>query len=142
MCIFAHQRFVPSEFGNEVDRVSGLPPFEALLANKRKIRRATEEAGISYTYVSANSFAAYFVDYLLHPHENRDEVVVYGSGEAKGRFFSSLNYVEFEAMTFYEFSKIILAIPWLIILNFFFKWLNYSLGANISTLNKTVLFRI
>ncbi|KAK4567159.1 hypothetical protein RGQ29_003119 [Quercus rubra] len=84
------KRFVPSEFGNEVDRVSGLPPFEALLANKRKIRRATEEAGISYTYVSANSFAAYFVDYLLHPHENRDEVVVYGSGEAK----AVLNYEE------------------------------------------------
>lgn len=135
MCVFAHQRFVPSEFGNEVDRVSGLPPFEGLLANKRKIRRATEEAGISYTYVSANSFAAYFVDYLLHPHENRDEVVVYGSGAAKGRFFSSLNYVEFEAMTFYEFSKIILAIP-------FSMMVNYSLGANISTLNKTVLFRI
>nr|POF17284.1 isoeugenol synthase 1 [Quercus suber] len=84
------KRFVPSEFGNEVDRVSGLPPFEALLANKRRIRRATEEAGISYTYVSANSFAAYFVDYLLHPHENRDEVVVYGSGEAK----AVLNYEE------------------------------------------------
>lgn len=101
LCMCVYQRFVPSEFGNEVDRVSGLPPFEALLANKRKIRRATEEAGISYTYVSANSFAAYFVDYLLHPHENRDEVVVYGSGEAKGRFNSP-------SLTS---SKIILAIP-------------------------------
>ncbi|GMY12596.1 isoeugenol synthase 1-like [Fagus crenata] len=84
------KRFVPSEFGNEVDRVSGLPPFEGLLANKRKIRRATEEAGISYTYVSANSFAAYFVDYLLHPREKRDEVAVYGNGEAK----AVLNYEE------------------------------------------------
>jgi len=103
MYVCVYQRFVPSEFGNEVDRVSGLPPFEALLANKRKIRRATEEAGISYTYVSANSFAAYFVDYLLHPHENRDEVVVYGSGEAKGRF-------NFPSLTSSN-SKIILAIP-------------------------------
>ncbi|KAF9679115.1 hypothetical protein SADUNF_Sadunf07G0106400 [Salix dunnii] len=76
------QRFVPSEFGNEVDRVSGLPPFETMLANKRKIRRASEAAGLSYTYVSANSFAAYFVDYLLHPREKR-EVIVYGSGEAR-----------------------------------------------------------
>ena len=84
---FVRQRFVPSEFGNEVDRVSGLPPFEALLANKRKIRRETEEAGISHTYVSANSFAAYFVDYLLHPRDDkRDDIVVYGSGEAKGEF--------------------------------------------------------
>ena len=85
---YDHQRFVPSEYGNEVDRVSGLPPFEALLENKRKIRRATEAAGISYTYVSANAFAAYFIDYLLHPRETQNEVIVYGSGEAKGK----LNY--------------------------------------------------
>ncbi|XP_010040045.2 isoeugenol synthase 1 [Eucalyptus grandis] len=85
------QRFVPSEYGNEVDRVKGaLPPFEALLENKRKIRRATEAAGIPFTYVSANSFAAYFVDYLLHPHEQRDHVVVHGTGEAK----AVLNYEE------------------------------------------------
>ncbi|XP_057970841.1 isoeugenol synthase 1-like [Malania oleifera] len=77
------KRFVPSEFGNEVDRVSGLPPFEALLENKRKVRRATEAAGIPFTYVSANSFAAYFIDYLLRPHETLDEVTLYGSGEAK-----------------------------------------------------------
>lgn len=79
------QRFVPSEFGNEADRVSALPPFEAVLENKRKIRRATEAAGISYTYVSANSFATYFVDYFLHPNEQRNEVIVYGSGLIKGK---------------------------------------------------------
>ncbi|PQM37766.1 isoeugenol synthase 1 [Prunus yedoensis var. nudiflora] len=74
------KRFIPSEFGNEVDRVSGLPPFEALLDNKRKIRRAIEAAGIPYTYVSANSFGAYFVDYLLHPHEKTNhQVTVYGT---------------------------------------------------------------
>lgn len=55
-----------------------------MLDNKRKVRRAIEAAGIPFTYVSANSFAAYFVDYLLHPHEKIDEVTVYGSGEAKG----------------------------------------------------------
>ncbi|CAA2959183.1 isoeugenol synthase 1-like [Olea europaea subsp. europaea] len=77
------KRFVPSEFGNEVDRVSGLPPFQALLDNKKKVRRATEEAGIPFTYVSANAFAAYFVDYLLHPHDKSDHVTLYGTGEAK-----------------------------------------------------------
>ncbi|OAY37623.1 isoeugenol synthase 1 [Manihot esculenta] len=84
------KRFVPSEFGNEVDRVSGLPPFEALLANKRRIRRATEEAGVPYTYVSANSFAAYFIDYLFRPHEMPDQIVVYGKGDA----MAVLNYEE------------------------------------------------
>ncbi|CAB4309171.1 unnamed protein product [Prunus armeniaca] len=85
------KRFIPSEFGNEVDRVSGLPPFEALLDNKRKIRRAIEAAGIPYTYVSANSFGAYFVDYLLHPRKKTNhQVTVYGTGEAK----AVLNYEE------------------------------------------------
>ncbi|KAG5534023.1 hypothetical protein RHGRI_022243 [Rhododendron griersonianum] len=43
------KRFVPSEFGNEADRSSGLPPFQAIIENKKKIRRATEAAGIPYT---------------------------------------------------------------------------------------------
>ncbi|KAG8655535.1 hypothetical protein MANES_04G049500v8 [Manihot esculenta] len=76
------KRFVPSEFGNEVDRVSGLPPFEAILANKRRIRRATEVAGVPYTYISANSFAAYFINYLLRPYEKTDQFIVYGKGDA------------------------------------------------------------
>ncbi|XP_021812118.1 isoeugenol synthase 1-like [Prunus avium] len=85
------KRFIPSEFGNEVDRISGLPPFEAILDNKRKIRRAIEAAGIPYTFVSANSFGAYFVDYLLHPREKTNhQVTVYGTGEAK----AVLNYEE------------------------------------------------
>ncbi|KAL7141878.1 hypothetical protein ABFS83_08G084000 [Erythranthe nasuta] len=67
-----------------------LPPFQKLLDN-RKIRRATEEAAIHFTYVSANSFAAYFVDYLLHPHDSTsDDVTLYGDGEAK----AVLNYEE------------------------------------------------
>ncbi|KAF4369745.1 hypothetical protein F8388_018802, partial [Cannabis sativa] len=93
------KRFVPSEYGNEVDRVSGLPPFEALLENKRKIRRATEAAGISYTYVSANAFAAYFIEYLLHPHDqsttDQHHVKVYGSGHAKGKYFYSIVLIFF-----------------------------------------------
>ncbi|KAF2322219.1 hypothetical protein GH714_008751 [Hevea brasiliensis] len=84
------KRFVPSEFGNEVDRVSGLPPFEAVLANKRRIRRATKAAGVPYTFIFANSFAAYFIDYLLRPHEKPDQLVVYGRGDAK----AVLNYEE------------------------------------------------
>ncbi|XAR73254.1 Isoeugenol synthase [Bertholletia excelsa] len=77
------KRFVPSEFGNEVDRVRALPAFQELLDNKKKIRRATQEAHIPYTYVSANSFAAYFVDYLLHPRQTSPHLTIYGSGQAK-----------------------------------------------------------
>jgi hypothetical protein len=78
------QRFLPSDFGVEEDRITPLPPFEAFLDKKRKIRRVVEAAGIPYTFVSANCFGSYFLNYLLHPHEKGDDIAVYGSGEAKG----------------------------------------------------------
>ncbi|XVF00683.1 hypothetical protein REPUB_Repub04eG0022200 [Reevesia pubescens] len=84
------KRFLPSEFGVEEDRLSFLPAFEACLDKKRKIRRAVEAAGIPHTYVSANCFGAYFVNYLLRPHEEHEDIIVYGSGEAKALF----NYEE------------------------------------------------
>lgn len=78
------QRFFPSDFGCEEDRVNPLKPFQEFLDKKRKIRRAIEEAQIPYTFVAANCFASYFVNHLLHPHGHDDHVVVYGSGHAKG----------------------------------------------------------
>ncbi|OAY25173.1 eugenol synthase 1 [Manihot esculenta] len=84
------KRFFPSDFGIEEDRVTPLPPFEAFLEKKRKIRRTIEAAGIPFTFVSANCFGSYFVNYLLRPREKRHDVDVYGSGEAK----TVLNYEE------------------------------------------------
>ncbi|KAL9432486.1 hypothetical protein AB3S75_027509 [Citrus x aurantiifolia] len=84
------KRFLPSEFGCEEDRVKPLPPFEACLETKRIVRRAIEAAQIPYTFVSANLCGAYFVNVLLRPSESHDDVVVYGSGEAKAVF----NYEE------------------------------------------------
>lgn len=63
-----------------------MPPFEAYLEKKRRVRRAVEAAEIPYTFISANCFGAYFVNVLLRPHEPHDDVVIYGSGEAKGTF--------------------------------------------------------
>lgn len=82
LCVF--QRFIPSEFGNEVDRISPLPPFQACCDKKKVIRRAAEESGIPYTFVSANTFGAYFVNFLLHPYDEKmKNVTIYGTGEAK-----------------------------------------------------------
>ncbi|KAB1219423.1 Eugenol synthase 1 [Morella rubra] len=89
------KRFLPSDFGCEEDRVIPLPPFQACLEKKRKVRRAIEAAAIPYTFVSSNCYGAYFVNYLLRPHEERDHIVVYGSGKAK----AVLNYEEDIAMT-------------------------------------------
>lgn len=64
--------------------MSVLPPFQEFLDKKKKIRRAIEAAGIPYTFVSANCYGAYFVNFLLHPHDKGEDIIVYGSGEAKG----------------------------------------------------------
>lgn len=80
------KRFLPSEFGTEVDRVdAAFPPFQRLCDTKKKIRRAIEDAGIPYSFIAANSFMAYFVDYLLHPRQKPQpgEVVIYGDGLTK-----------------------------------------------------------
>ncbi|XP_018722671.2 eugenol synthase 1 isoform X2 [Eucalyptus grandis] len=84
------ERFVPSDFGCEEDKITPLPPFEEFLEKKRKIRRATEAAGIPFTFVATNCLAAYFINVLLHPHSPHDEIVVYGDGEAN----AVLNYEE------------------------------------------------
>nr|AFK43365.1 unknown [Medicago truncatula] len=88
------KRFVPSDFGVEEDRVHPLPPFQAFLDKKIKIRREIEAAGIPYTYVSANCFGAYFVNILLRPYEKNKDIVVHGSGQVK----AVLNYEEDVAM--------------------------------------------
>eukprot|EP00253_Pinus_taeda_P033066 PITA_33066 len=80
------KRFIPSEFGNDVDRVeAALPPFQRVCETKKKIRRAIEEAGIPYSFISANSFMAYFVDYFLHPRQKPEplDVVISGDGLTK-----------------------------------------------------------
>ena len=77
--------------------MTALPPFQEFLDKKKIIRRAVEAAGIPYTFVSANCFGAYFVNYLLHPHDNsNDTITVYGSGLAKGMHVlkqTSINFI-------------------------------------------------
>ncbi|KAL1831220.1 hypothetical protein ACET3Z_000871 [Daucus carota] len=84
------KRFIPSEFGNECDRISPLPPYQAACCGPKKIiRRAAEKSGIPYTFVIANTYGAYFVNYLLRPYDKEsNKVTIYGTGEAQ----FSLNY--------------------------------------------------
>ncbi|CAI0437993.1 unnamed protein product [Linum tenue] len=74
------KRFLPSEFGNDVDRVHAVEPAKTAYATKVKIRRAIESAGIPYTYVSSNFFAGYFLPTLNQPG---DRVIILGDGNAK-----------------------------------------------------------
>ncbi|WCJ41541.1 Isoflavone reductase-like protein [Euphorbia peplus] len=83
------KRFLPSEFGLDVDRVTGVELLKIVLQDKVKIRRAIEAAGIPYTYVSSNNFAGYFLPNLNQfgaTAPPREKVVIFGDGNPKAIF--------------------------------------------------------
>ncbi|KAF7138961.1 hypothetical protein RHSIM_Rhsim07G0053400 [Rhododendron simsii] len=82
------KRFIPSEFGCEEDQITAvLPSFQDLLDKKKKIRRATEATGVPFTFLSSTCFSAYFLSFLLHPHDKySEELTIYGTGESKAVF--------------------------------------------------------
>ncbi|KAG8075940.1 hypothetical protein GUJ93_ZPchr0006g46452 [Zizania palustris] len=83
------KRFVPSEFGNDVDRVHAVEPAKSVFAVKAGIRREIEAEGIPYTYVSSNFFAGRFLPNLSQVGIKglpTDKVVILGDGNVKGVF--------------------------------------------------------
>ncbi|GLJ19421.1 hypothetical protein SUGI_0350340 [Cryptomeria japonica] len=80
------KRFLPSEFGNDVERNHAVEPVKSMFDLKVKIRRAIEAEGVPYTYVSTNCFAGYFLSGLAQPGliaPPRDKAVIYGDGNNK-----------------------------------------------------------
>ncbi|XP_011088414.1 isoflavone reductase homolog isoform X1 [Sesamum indicum] len=80
------KRFFPSEFGNDVDRVHAVEPAKTTFAQKAQFRRLIEAAGVPFTYVSSNFFAAIFVRTLAQLDATappRDKVVILGDGNVK-----------------------------------------------------------
>lgn len=81
------QRFLPSEFGFDVDHAHAIEPAASLFALKVKIRRMIEAEGIPYTYVICNWFADFFLPNLGQLEAKtppRDKVVIFGDGNPKG----------------------------------------------------------
>ncbi|EFJ14720.1 hypothetical protein SELMODRAFT_119771 [Selaginella moellendorffii] len=83
------KRFVPSEFGQDVDKVVCLKPAQEVLSDpKIRVRRAIEAAGIPFTYVITNAFAKFHFNMReengrLSPPER---FVIYGDGNIKASF--------------------------------------------------------
>ncbi|XP_027153979.1 isoflavone reductase homolog PCBER-like [Coffea eugenioides] len=84
------KRFLPSEFGGDVDRVHAVEPAASLCRTKVEIRRAIEAEGIPYTYLVSNGFAGY-LNYILNNFGDsgstsppRDKIVILGDGNPKG----------------------------------------------------------
>ncbi|KAK8705654.1 hypothetical protein V6N13_049251 [Hibiscus sabdariffa] len=83
------KRFLPSEFGTDVDLNNAVEPAKSAFGQKAQIRRAIEAEGIPYTYVPANCFAGYFLPTLSQPGATsppRDKVVILGDGNPKAVF--------------------------------------------------------
>jgi leucoanthocyanidin reductase len=81
------QRFLPSEFGHDIDRADPVEPGLTMYKEKRQVRRYIEEAGIPYTYICCNSIAAWPYHDNTHPADvppPLDRLQIYGDGTVKG----------------------------------------------------------
>ncbi|XP_050151237.1 leucoanthocyanidin reductase-like isoform X2 [Malus sylvestris] len=80
------KRFLPSEFGHDIDRADPVEPGLTMYNEKRKVRRATEAAGIPYTYICCNSIAGWPYHDNIHPADvlpPLDRFHIYGDGTVK-----------------------------------------------------------
>lgn len=94
------QRFLPSEFGHDIDRADPVEPGLTMYEQKRKVRRQIEKCGIPYTYICCNSIAAWPYHDNTHPADvlpPLDRFQIYGDGSVKGTpfiyFFLYLNFL-------------------------------------------------
>ncbi|GMN57906.1 hypothetical protein TIFTF001_027006 [Ficus carica] len=94
------KRFLPSEFGHDVDRADPVEPGLMMYNMKRKVRRAIEDAGIPYTYVCCNAIAGWPYFDNTHPCEvppPLDEFKIYGDGTVKAYFITGSDIGKFTA---------------------------------------------
>ena len=94
------QRFLPSEFGSDIDRTpaDAHPALNFVFEPKRAIRRAVEKSGIPYTYVLNGGFAGFVLaplaqlDIILKGFSGggeikppREKITILGNGEGKSK---------------------------------------------------------
>lgn len=88
------QRFLPSEFGHDIDRADPVEPGLTMYNEKREVRRSIEAAGVPYTYVCCNSIAAWPYHDNTHPADvlpPLDLFHIYGDGSVKGNLLLLLH---------------------------------------------------
>jgi len=80
------KRFLPSEFGSDVDNATIVEPALSVYKCKSDLRKTIQAEGIPYTVVVANGFAGVFLkgfgqkDATTPP---RDKILIFGDGNAK-----------------------------------------------------------
>lgn len=96
------KRFLPSEFGHDIDRADPVEPGLTMYNEKRKVRRATEAAGIPYTYICCNSIAGWPYHDNIHPADvlpPLDRFHIYGDGTVKAYFVTGSDIGKFTMKT-------------------------------------------
>ncbi|XP_022737996.1 leucoanthocyanidin reductase-like [Durio zibethinus] len=97
------KRFLPSEFGHDIDRADPVEPGLTMYDQKRKIRRQIEKSGIPYTYICCNSIAAWPYHDNTHPADvlpPLDRFQIYGDGTVKAYFVAGTDIGKFTVMSF------------------------------------------
>ncbi|GAB2280110.1 leucoanthocyanidin [Dionaea muscipula] len=92
------KRFLPSEFGHDVDRASPVEPGLTMYKEKRMVRRSIEESGVPYTYICCNSIASWPYYDNTHPSEvipPLDQFQIYGDGNVKAYFVAGSDIGKF-----------------------------------------------
>lgn len=92
------QRFIPSEFGHDVDRAEPVEPGLGMYKMKRMVRRAVEQSGVPYTFICCNSIASWPYYNNCHPSQlppPLDRLHIYGDGTVKAYFVDGADIGKF-----------------------------------------------
>ncbi|GAB2226560.1 hypothetical protein Droror1_Dr00022370 [Drosera rotundifolia] len=92
------KRFLPSEFGHDVDRANPVEPGLMMYKEKRLVRRMIEESGVPYTYICCNSIASWPYYDNTHPSDVTpplDQFQIYGDGSVKAYFVAGSDIGKF-----------------------------------------------
>ncbi|XP_021685644.2 probable pinoresinol-lariciresinol reductase 3 isoform X2 [Hevea brasiliensis] len=83
------EKFIPSEFGADPDKVQISDMDQNFYSMKSEIRHLIEAEDIPYTYICCNLLMSYLLPSLIQPGLKtppRDKVTVFGNGNVKGVF--------------------------------------------------------
>ncbi|XVE53355.1 hypothetical protein DITRI_Ditri02bG0197700 [Diplodiscus trichospermus] len=96
------KRFLPSEFGHDVDRADPVEPGLTMYKEKRQVRRLIEKLAIPYTHICCNSIASWPYYDNRHPSEvipPLDQFQIYGDGSVKAYFVAGTDIGKFTLKT-------------------------------------------
>ncbi|CAN1174909.1 Bifunctional pinoresinol-lariciresinol reductase 2 [Linum perenne] len=97
------KRFLPSEFGSDPARMlNAMEPGRVAFTDKMVVRKAIEEAGIPFTYISANCFAGYFLGGLCQPGvilPSREHVTLLGDSNQKAVYVDEDDIAQYTIKT-------------------------------------------